>query len=61
MDSPITFLFLRKSLNLVRVEPSPDEKNIEIAVLRLSGVWREFRVVPGRCGRGECLFSLRVT
>jgi hypothetical protein len=37
MDSPITFLFLRKSLNLVRVEPSPDEKNIEIAVLRLKG------------------------
>jgi hypothetical protein len=27
----------------------------------LTGVWREFRVVPGRCGRGECLFSLRVT
>jgi hypothetical protein len=27
---------------------------------RLSGVWREFRVVPGRWGNGRDVFSLRV-
>ena len=34
---------------------------VALEVMRQAGVWREFRVVPGRCGRGECLFSLRVT
>ncbi len=26
-----------------------------------TGVWRDFRVIPGGCGRGEYFFSLRVT
>jgi hypothetical protein len=34
MGCPITFLFVRKLLNLVRLGPTPDEKDVEIAVLR---------------------------
>ncbi len=33
MGCPITFLFVRKLLNPVRLGPSPDEKYVEIAVL----------------------------
>jgi putative transposase len=33
MGCPITFLFVRKLLNLVRLGPTPDEKDVEIAVL----------------------------
>src|ERR1017187_1800245 len=33
MGCPITFLFVRKLLNLVRFGPTPDEKYVEIAVL----------------------------
>ena len=34
MGCPITLLFVRKLLNLVRLGPTPDEKDVEIAVLR---------------------------
>ena len=42
MGCPITFLFVRKLLNPVRLGPSPDEKDVEIAVLRRQlGVLRQ--------------------
>lgn len=34
MGCPITFLLVRKLLGLVGMGPSPDEKDVEIAVLR---------------------------
>jgi hypothetical protein len=34
MGCPITFLFVRKLLNLARPGPTSDEKDVEIAVLR---------------------------
>lgn len=34
MGFPITFLLVRKLLGLVGMGPSPDEKDVEIAVLR---------------------------
>jgi hypothetical protein len=34
MGCPITLLFVRRLLNPVRLGPSPDEKDVEIAVLR---------------------------
>ena len=34
MGRPITFLFVRKLLRLLRTGPAPDEKDVEIAVLR---------------------------
>ena len=34
MDNPITFLFVRRLLTLLRIGPTPDEKDVEIAVLR---------------------------
>ena len=34
MGRPITFLFVRNLLRLLRIGPSPDEKDVEIAVPR---------------------------
>jgi hypothetical protein len=31
---PVTFLLIRRALDLLRLGPSPDEKDVEIAVLR---------------------------
>jgi transposase len=35
------------------------EQAIRPAVVNRTGVWREFRVVPGRWGRGRDVFPLR--
>ena len=34
VDNPITFLFVRRLLKLLRIGPTPDDKDVEIAVLR---------------------------
>jgi hypothetical protein len=34
MGYPVTFLLVRRLLDLLRLGPSPDEKDVEIAVLR---------------------------
>ncbi len=34
MACPITFLLVRRALDLLRLGPTPDEKDVEIAVFR---------------------------
>ncbi len=34
MGCPVTFLLVRRLLDLLRLGPSPDQKDVEIAVLR---------------------------
>jgi hypothetical protein len=34
MSCPVTFLLVRRLLDLLRLGPSPDDKDVEIAVLR---------------------------
>ena len=34
VNNPITFLLVRRLLKLLRIGPTPDDKDIEIAVLR---------------------------
>jgi len=37
MACQITFLIVRRLLDLLRLGPAPDEKDVEIAMLRLKG------------------------
>ncbi len=53
MGCPITLLFVRKLLNLVRLGPTPDEKDVEIAVLR-----HQRRVLRRQVVREGCKYSL---
>jgi hypothetical protein len=52
MNFPVMFLLVRRVLDLLRLGPSPDEKDVEIAVLRhqlavlrLRGVKRTIRAL----------------
>jgi hypothetical protein len=38
MGGPVTFLLFRRLVDLIRVGPTPDEKDVEIAVLRYQPV-----------------------
>jgi hypothetical protein len=44
MVRPLTFLLVRRLIDLLRLGPTSDEKDVEIAVLRLQGASAGFTV-----------------
>jgi hypothetical protein len=48
MSCPVTFLLVRRHLDLLRLGPAPDEKDIDIAVLRRQLAMRRRQVARPR-------------
>jgi hypothetical protein len=53
MGCSVTFLLVRRQLDLLRLGPSPEQKDVEIAVLRLKGARSRFSSLERRNRSGH--------